>query len=110
MTEIFNKVQHEINKSELNNTYGIIITGGGSQLNNLVELGQEIFQKNITIGYPRNINGNEEIINNPRFSTAIGLIKYGLETLKTEDDYGPTVTNIVKDLFTKLKKLYNKWY
>jgi len=110
MTEIFNRVQHEINKSELNSTYGIVITGGGSQLNNLSDLGQEFFQKNITIGYPRNINGSEEIINNPRFSTAIGLIKYGLETLRTEDDYGPTVTNIIKDLFTKLRKLYNKWY
>ena len=113
MIEIFDEVKREINTAGLtyNTPYGIVITGGGSQLKNIQELAQEVFQQNVMIAYPRDINGPDDIIKNPRFSTAIGLIKYGLEFCKKED-YTDRVTikSIIKELFLKLKQLYNKWY
>jgi len=112
MTEIFEEVKRKINQNNISNRpYGIVITGGGSQLKNIEELAKEIFQQNIIIGFPRDINGSDEIIKNPRFSTAIGLIKYGMESLEIEDVSGRlTIKEIIKDLFRNLKKIYNRWY
>tara|TARA_X000001036_G_scaffold2523_2_gene2244 strand:- start:13847 stop:15103 length:1257 start_codon:yes stop_codon:yes gene_type:complete len=112
MTEIFKEIKKHINDTDISNRpYGIVITGGGSQLEHLEELAKETFQQNIIIGFPRNINGPDEIIKNPRFSTAIGLIKYGIESLEVEDITGRiTLKTILKDLFRNLKKIFNTWY
>ena len=112
MIEIFKEIKKHIEDTDISNKpYGIVITGGGSQLEHIEELAKEIFQQNIIIGFPRNINGPDEIIKNPRFSTAIGLIKYGLESLDIEDVTGRiTVKTIMKDLFRNLKRIFNTWY
>ena len=71
----------------------------------------EIFEQNIIIGCPKNINGADEIINNPRFSTAIGLVKYGLDSFENEDDIERVgIISIFKNLFIQLRRLYKKWY
>ena len=111
VTEIFIKAKRMIDDNSSNQPYGVIITGGGSQLKNIEELASEIFKQNVIIGFPRNIEGSEHITKNPRFSTAIGLIKYGVESLKVENiTQGITVKSTLKDLFENLKRLYNRWY
>ena len=112
MTEIFQEVKRKINHNSTSNTpYGITITGGGSRLKNIEILAQEIFEQNTIISYPKNIDGSDEIINNPRFSTAIGLIKYGMKSKKNEnEDEKISITSISKNLFSQLRKLYKKWY
>ena len=112
MIEIFEEVKRKINQNNISNKpYGIVITGGGSQLKNIQELAKEIFQQNIIIGYPRNIDGPEEIIKNPRFSTAIGLIKFGIESLEVDNVTEQlTIKSTIIDFFKNLKRLYNRWY
>ena len=112
MTEIFNNIKKHIEDTDISSRpYGIVITGGGSQLQHIEELAKEIFQKNIIIGFPRDIKGSDRIIKNPRFSTAIGLIKYGVESLNIEDITGKiTIKTILKDLFRSLKRIFNTWY
>ena len=112
MIEIFEDVKRKINQNNISNRpHGIVITGGGSQLRHIEELAREIFQQNIILGYPRNIYGSENITKNPRFSTAIGLIKFGIESFEIENITGQlTIKSTMKDLFKNLKKLYNRWY
>ena len=97
--------------AENNEVIGIVITGGGSQLRNITELAQEVFEQNVIIGYPRDINGADDVIKNPRYSTAIGLIKYGLEFSESENDGSKdNIQSIIKEFLLKLKRLYKKWY
>ncbi len=112
MIEIFEEIKRKVNQNNISNKpYGIVITGGGSQLKNIEELAKEIFHQNIIIGYPRNIHGAENITKNPRFSTAIGLIKYGIESYEVENITNQlTVKSTIKDFFKNLKKIYNRWY
>jgi len=112
MIEIFEEVKRKINQNNISNKpYGIVITGGGSQLRNIQELASEIFQQTIIIGYPKNINGPENITKNPRFSTAIGLIRFGIKSLEVDDvTERLTIKTTMKDLFRNLKRLYNRWY
>ena len=78
MQEVFHLVKSEIRKyeNEVNLNFGIVITGGGSKLKNIEDLAMEVFELEIKLGKPNSINGIDDIINNPRYSTIIGLIKY----------------------------------
>ena len=82
--EIFSLAKDEINKSENKGefTFGIILTGGGASLKNICDVAQEIFNMPVKIGVPDSINGKIDIISNPRFSTAIGIIKYAIDNEK----------------------------
>jgi len=81
MVEIFHLAKSEIKKCEDKGkiNFGIVITGGGSQLNNIKDLAKEVFALDVKIGKPNSINGIDDIINNPRYATTIGLIKYVYE-------------------------------
>ena len=78
MVEILHLAKSEIKKCETKAkmNFGVVITGGGSRLNNIKDLAKEIFVLDVKIGTPNSINGIDDIINNPRYATTIGLIKY----------------------------------
>ena len=84
MIEILTHSLEEIKKSNVAHrlNFGVVITGGGSQLKNIIDLSQEIFNMPVKIGIPDTINGKAEIINNPRYATVIGIIKYGFSDNK----------------------------
>ena len=46
------------------------------QLSKKIEREKEVFELEIKVGKPNSINGIDDIINNPRYATTIGLIKY----------------------------------
>lgn len=61
------------NKTEL--AGNIILTGGGAQMEGVVELAQAVFKTtSIRVGYPENLGGVEEDYRRPDFSTAVGLV------------------------------------
>lgn len=60
-------------------TSGIVLTGGASLLSGVVELAEDIFNLPARIGVPQEMGGLSERIKNPRYSTAIGLLKYAQE-------------------------------
>ena len=109
MKEIFHLIKSEMRKSEINNdfTFGLVLTGGGSKLKNIKELAEEIFQMPIKIGIPDSINGIIDIINNPRYSTVIGIVKYAFSENKTfpELTIEKSDLNIIKILNNKINNL-----
>ena len=58
---------------------GVILTGGGSLLQGLVELAEFTFDVPVRRGVPRNVIGMREAYNSPIFSTAIGTLLFGCE-------------------------------
>jgi cell division protein FtsA len=43
----------------------------------VVELAESIFHMPVSLGTPRNITGLAEIVRNPVYATAVGLLLYG---------------------------------
>ncbi len=58
---------------------GVVITGGTANLKGINALATEIFDMPARIGYPLDIEGPAEIVNNPMYSTACGLLKYAYQ-------------------------------
>ena len=79
--ELFTLVQAEIRRSGFEELLaaGIVITGGTSKMEGAVELAEEIFHMPVRIGVPAGAQGMLDIVKNPIYSTAVGLLLFGLK-------------------------------
>ena len=79
--ELYALVQAELRRSGFEDllSSGLVITGGSSAMHGRVELGEEIFHMPVRLGLPRYVGGLSDVVRTPRFSTALGLLLYGME-------------------------------
>ncbi len=76
--ELFSLVLAELRRSGFEDVIasGIVLTGGASQIPGGLELAEKIFTTPVRLGIPQHVQGLEEIIHNPIYSTAVGLLLY----------------------------------
>jgi cell division protein FtsA len=79
--ELFTLVQAELRRSGYEDMIaaGIVLTGGTSRMEGVVELAEEIFHTPVRIGVPQDVLGLNDIVRNPIYSTGVGLLHYGLK-------------------------------
>ncbi len=56
---------------------GMVLTGGSSKVRGLVELAEEIFHMPVRLGVPQHVSGLTDVVQNPVYSTGVGLLLYG---------------------------------
>ena len=61
---------------------GIVLTGGSSVMQGMVDLGEEIFHMPVRLGTPRYGGGLAEVVHHPRYATAMGLLLEGKSQLE----------------------------
>lgn len=76
--ELFTLVQAELRRSGFEDLIaaGIVLTGGTSKMEGVIELAEEIFHMPVRLGMPQNVRGLSDIVNNPIYSTGVGLLTY----------------------------------
>ena len=85
---------------------GIVLTGGAAQIEGLVECAEGVFNSQVRIGSPLNINGLTEYVNTPVYSTAVGLLQFG-----KEQQFEPTTEVVVeKNSCNQLLKKITSWF
>ncbi len=107
--ELFTLVQSELRRSGYEDLVaaGIVLTGGTSKMEGVVELAEEIFHMPVRIGVPQNVRGLSDIVNNPIYSTAVGLLIYAMKQQQQEAGRSAHHTKEHQgSLFSKLKKLF----
>lgn len=77
--EIFHLVWDEIRRAgyEKSLNSGIVLTGGGSILEGMPEIAEQIFDLPIRRGCPAGVGGLADHVNSPTFATVVGLVLYG---------------------------------
>ncbi len=107
--EIFALIRKEIVRSGLDDHLGagIVLTGGGSLLDGLPELGERVFQMPVRRGAPIGVDGLVEVAASPVFATGVGLVLYGARVMgsgaaKDGDRAAGGWIGRVKRLFTDL--------
>jgi len=63
---------------------GVVLTGGGAQLDGLLELAGQAFNASVRYGLPQRLAGLVDVINSPGWSTAAGLLHYGMAAEQNE--------------------------
>ena len=78
--ELFTLIQAELRRSGFEDLIpaGIVLTGGTSKMEGVVELAEEIFHMPVNIGKPKSVAGLSDIVRNPIYATSVGLLQYGL--------------------------------
>jgi len=56
---------------------GMVLTGGSSKVTGLVDLAEEIFHMPVRLGFPQHVAGLTDVVQNPIYSTGVGLLLYG---------------------------------
>ncbi|MDD6910510.1 cell division protein FtsA [Actinobacillus minor] len=85
---------------------GFVLTGGGSQIEDIVECAKNIFGSHVRVGYPLNITGLTDYVNKPQYATVLGLLQYS--HYNTEEK-GRIINNPkVDNLMEVLKKGFRK--
>lgn len=106
--ELFTLVQAELRRSGYEDLIaaGIVLTGGTSKMEGVIELAEEIFHMPVRLGAPQNIRGLSDIVNNPIYSTGVGLLIYAM---KQQQGGGRAVAGTKESqgsIFSKIKKMF----
>ena len=78
--ELFTLVREELRRSGYEDLVaaGVVLTGGTSRMEGVVELAEEIFHMPVRIASPQNVRGLADVVRNPIYSTGVGLLHYGM--------------------------------
>jgi cell division protein FtsA len=101
VTELFELVRSELQGSRMGNAIasGIVITGGTSMMKGIPNLGETVFNMPVRIGVPRDIDGLLQVVENPRYSTGVGLLIMGKNDLQSNMNKagsGNSITHFLK--------------
>jgi len=82
--ELFSLVQQVLRSSGFEEllSSGVVLTGGSSVMRGMVELGEEIFHMPVRVGVPKYQGGLSEVVRNPRYATAVGLLLEGVTQVR----------------------------
>jgi cell division protein FtsA len=103
--ELFHLIQAELRHSGYADVLaaGIVLTGGTSKMEGVVELAEEIFHMPVRIGMPHDVSGLVDIVRNPTYSTGVGLLLYGMKQAQEREGMQP-VRDPGITLFEKVKR------
>ena len=92
--ELFNLVRDDFRKhaSDEGLRGGVVLTGGGAQLDGLLELSEQIFDAGVRYGLPRGLGGLVDVISSPTWATASGLLLYALGAEENQGKLQPKRT------------------
>ena len=76
--QVFHHLWDEIQRSgyECSLNAGVVLTGGGSKLEGMAEVAEQIFDLPIRRGFPDGVGGLADHVQDPSFATAVGLAMY----------------------------------
>lgn len=79
--EMYNLIHNEIQKSGFGDLLasGVVVTGGASVMEGMVELGEEVMGLPVRLGQPCRVGGLADVVRSPKYSTAVGLVLFGAE-------------------------------
>jgi cell division protein FtsA len=82
--ELIQLIQDELRRSGFEDLIaaGIVLTGGSSKMEGVVELAEEIFHMPVRLGIPQHVTGLTDVIRNPIHATGVGLLLFGHEQRK----------------------------
>lgn len=79
--ELFELIQEELRECGLEDQIaaGYVLTGGTAKMEGVVEFAEEVFQMPARVAQPSDVCGLKEYVNDPTYSTVVGLLHYGMQ-------------------------------
>ena len=105
--ELLVLVQAELRRSGFEELLaaGVVLTGGSSKMEGVIELAEEVFHLPVRLGLPQHVGGLVEAVRNPIHATGVGLLLFGNQsetTGKTEAKSGSGF----RDMLARMKSWF----
>ena len=107
--ELFTLVQAELRRSGFEDMVaaGVVITGGGSKMEGVCELAEEVFHMPVRQGLPQYVSGLSDVVNNAVHATGVGLLLYGSnDELPRSTTHGGALTPSFDNLWDRMKSWF----
>jgi cell division protein FtsA len=77
--ELLNLVHAELRRSGFEEIIaaGVVLTGGSSKMEGVIDLAEEIFHAPVRLGLPQYVSGLSDVVCNPIHATGVGLLLFG---------------------------------
>jgi cell division protein FtsA len=87
MRELFEKIGAEMAAHATAHRLpaGLVLTGGGSQLAGVAELGRDVLQIPVRVASPEGVGGLTDHLLTPSYASAIGLLLWAARVVKAQD-------------------------
>lgn len=101
--ELFELIQEELREAGLEDQIaaGYVLTGGTSKMEGVVEFAEEVFQMPVRIATPLPVEGLNEYVADPAYSTVVGLLHYGMQESGNEEANKKNVEGVT-DLWSRI--------
>ena len=108
VSELFELVQAELRRSGYEEllSSGIVLTGGSAVMPGMVELGEDVFHMPVRVGAPQYDGGLADVVCQPRYATAMGLVMEG--TAQRRRGIQARETRSVRQVFGRMKSWFEK--
>jgi cell division protein FtsA len=77
--ELYGLVLAELRRSGFEDVIGsgVVLTGGSSKMEGMIDLAEEVFHMPVRLGIPQGVGGLSGVVHNPIYATGVGLVLYG---------------------------------
>lgn len=111
MQEIFQMIIREISRADIKDplTYGIVLTGGGSQMRNIIPLAEKSIGVQVRQGIPKNIDGIQNFANSSDYSTVMGLLLwplYSTDHVRSKHNNSNNFMHMIKNIKHTIENLF----
>jgi len=105
--ELLSLVQAELRKSGFEEMIaaGVVLTGGSSKMEGVVELAEEIFHVPVRLGLPQYVSGLSDVVSNPIHATGVGLLLFGYQNRDSGTSH-LMMEGGLKGLFDRMKSWF----
>jgi len=84
---------------------GVVLLGGGAKMPGLVDLVKSELKLPTQIGFPLELDGIAEEVDDPSFSAAVGLILWGMDSQNKRKEHSPW-PGPINQIFNKIKSWF----
>ncbi|MCK4950932.1 MAG: cell division protein FtsA, partial [Gammaproteobacteria bacterium] len=104
--ELMILVQAELRRSGFEDLVaaGVVLTGGSSKMEGLIELAEEIFHVPVRLGLPQYVAGLVDVVQNPIYATGVGLLLFGQQN--SEHRVHETYSSGLKGVWGRMKSWF----
>ena len=105
--ELLTLVQAELRRSGFEDLIaaGVVLTGGSSKIEGLVDLAEEIFHMPVRLGVPQNVIGLVDVVRNPIYATGVGLLLFGHQN-RAQRAFDANIGRGVRGVWERMKSWF----
>lgn len=108
--EIFSMVQDELRRIGRDGRLpgGACLSGAAVKMPGTLELAREVLGLPVQIGFPQNVQGMIDQIDDPSYATAVGLIHWGLKNESSAASYSSSFSIDFSGIMSAIGKFFKK--